>query len=237
MISFFRKIRKSMLNQNKATRYIIYALGEIVLVVIGILIALQMNNWNEEKKIRTFETDILNLLDLNLASDSLLMRFELNRAQLANQVTDSLLDQVNLKQYNEQLNGWMGKIISFERFKSQSSAFEVLKSKGFETIRDEELRLSLITYYDQTLFKVYQSIGDVEEAFNRDWIPVVKQEIEDFVYLRRIAPRNSKEFFETPSTLVLFKLYKDNREGSILSMRDALIKISKLRALIKKQKT
>ncbi|MFC3879820.1 DUF6090 family protein [Algoriphagus namhaensis] len=50
MISFFRKIRQKLLQQNRVTRYLIYALGEILLVVIGILIALQVNNWNEERK-------------------------------------------------------------------------------------------------------------------------------------------------------------------------------------------
>jgi len=50
MITLFRKIRKQLLTQNKLTRYLVYAVGEIFLVVIGILIALQINNWNEEKK-------------------------------------------------------------------------------------------------------------------------------------------------------------------------------------------
>jgi hypothetical protein len=49
MIKFFRKIRNTMLNENKFSRYTFYALGEIILVVIGILIALQINNWNEQR--------------------------------------------------------------------------------------------------------------------------------------------------------------------------------------------
>src|SRR5210317_1076892 len=50
MIKFFRHIRKTLLMENKTSKYIKYAIGEIVLVVIGILIALQINNWNEQKK-------------------------------------------------------------------------------------------------------------------------------------------------------------------------------------------
>lgn len=50
MIKFFRKIRQSLLQQGKTGKYFTYAFGEIVLVVIGILIALQINNWNEERK-------------------------------------------------------------------------------------------------------------------------------------------------------------------------------------------
>jgi hypothetical protein len=130
----------------------------------------------------------------------------------------------------------MGKIINFQRFKSQSSAFEVLKSKGIENISDKELQLGLIEYYDQRLFKLYQSNSDVENAFNNDWVPVMKEEIQDFVYLDRIVPRNPKEFFESPSTIVLFKMYQDNRSGAIRRMETALEGIFKLRALIKKQK-
>ena len=50
MIKFFRKIRQKLLSENKFSKYLIYAIGEIFLVVIGILIALQVNNWNENKK-------------------------------------------------------------------------------------------------------------------------------------------------------------------------------------------
>ncbi|RNC88521.1 MAG: hypothetical protein ED555_12845 [Allomuricauda sp.] len=51
MIKFFRRIRQKLLSENRFSKYLIYAIGEIVLVVIGILIALQINNWNENRKI------------------------------------------------------------------------------------------------------------------------------------------------------------------------------------------
>ena len=50
MIKFFRRIRQKLLSENRFSKYLIYAIGEIVLVVIGILIALQINNWNENRK-------------------------------------------------------------------------------------------------------------------------------------------------------------------------------------------
>ena len=59
MINFFRKIRQKLLSENKFSIYMLYAIGEIVLVVIGILIALQINNWNEFKKERVKEQKIL----------------------------------------------------------------------------------------------------------------------------------------------------------------------------------
>jgi len=50
MIRFFRNIRKSLVKDGKFTQYITYALGEVLLVMIGILLALQVNNWNEQRK-------------------------------------------------------------------------------------------------------------------------------------------------------------------------------------------
>jgi len=50
MIKFFRHIRQKLLNENRISKYLLYAIGEIILVVIGILIALQINTWNEKSK-------------------------------------------------------------------------------------------------------------------------------------------------------------------------------------------
>ncbi|MGB0916571.1 MAG: DUF6090 family protein [Flavobacteriales bacterium] len=69
MIRFFRKIRQQMLAENKFTKYLIYALGEIVLVVIGILIALQINNWNEQRKLQSKVASIYAIVKGDLLSD------------------------------------------------------------------------------------------------------------------------------------------------------------------------
>ena len=59
MIKFFRNIRKSLLNEGKTGKYLKYAIGEIVLVVIGILIALQINNWNENRKLENSKEKLM----------------------------------------------------------------------------------------------------------------------------------------------------------------------------------
>ena len=62
MIKFFRKIRQRLLGENKFSKYLFYAIGEIILVVIGILIALQINNYNEQRKDRVKEQVVLKQL-------------------------------------------------------------------------------------------------------------------------------------------------------------------------------
>ena len=66
MIKFFRKIRQKLLSENKFSKYLIYAIGEIALVVIGILIALQINNQNEARKAKVLEIELIRLLITDL---------------------------------------------------------------------------------------------------------------------------------------------------------------------------
>ena len=73
MIKFFRKIRQKLLSENKFSKYLIYAIGEIVLVVIGILIALQLNNYNDNLNQNELEQKALNNLKLD---------FEFNQNEL-----------------------------------------------------------------------------------------------------------------------------------------------------------
>ncbi len=69
MIKLFRKIRQRLISENKFSKYLIYAIGEIVLVVIGILIALQINNWNENEIIKKEETILITGLMQNIEDD------------------------------------------------------------------------------------------------------------------------------------------------------------------------
>ena len=80
MIPFFRKIRKKMADDNRPLKYMRYAVGEIVLVVIGILIALQINNWNEARKDKIIEQKVLK----TLRSD-----FKSNKAQLKDNIDET----------------------------------------------------------------------------------------------------------------------------------------------------
>ncbi len=91
MLSFFRRMRKQLTDDNPPTdkqdrflKYSRYAFGEIVLVVIGILIALQINNWNEDRKERRIEVRYLENLRADLKNDSLaLLEIKAHRVNTA----------------------------------------------------------------------------------------------------------------------------------------------------------
>lgn len=117
MIKFFRKIRQNLLSENRFSKYLFYAIGEIILVVIGILIALQINNWNEHKKTESKARQVLMALRSDLMQDVAIIedrypevnhQYQLNeslRARLARTgaTVDTLL-AITRKEFNPNWN-------------------------------------------------------------------------------------------------------------------------------------
>lgn len=81
MIKFFRHIRQQLLSEGKTIKYIKYAIGEIVLVVIGILIALQVNNWNETRKMQGIKESYKLALIEDLRKDTLELKMTINETE------------------------------------------------------------------------------------------------------------------------------------------------------------
>ena len=145
MISLFRKIRQKLLQENRVTRYLVYALGEIFLVVIGILIALQVNTWNEQLKDKAKENSIL----LGLYTESLGNREKLNATiqhhQSLLETTKDLMDlffvsDSALNSYN--LDSLIERTIDFRDFNpSQSVIQDLISSGNLGLISSEDLRV------------------------------------------------------------------------------------------------
>ncbi len=100
MIKFFRHIRKSLVVENKTGKYFKYAIGEIVLVVIGILIALQINNWKESRKLQEEINTYLTQKLVNLHEDQLMLvemrDFRLNSAKKSKELLDKGLIEASV---------------------------------------------------------------------------------------------------------------------------------------------
>ncbi|WP_370476682.1 DUF6090 family protein [Tamlana flava] len=91
MIKFFRKIRQKLLSENKFSKYLIYAIGEIILVVIGILIALSINNWNENKKAQLEDVKFLSNLRNEIQLDTTAIFYRTNHyAQINDELKQAL---------------------------------------------------------------------------------------------------------------------------------------------------
>ena len=100
MIPFFRKIRKKMADENRPLKYMRYAIGEIVLVVIGILIALSINNWNEQRKINSQEQELLEGLKIEFSTN-------LKRLDKVLQLHKNSIESANeiMSYFNEDISG------------------------------------------------------------------------------------------------------------------------------------
>ena len=151
MIKFFRHIRKSMINQNRTKKYLLYAIGEIVLVVIGILIALQINNWNDERKTKNLEEKILKELHVNLSMD--LEELQDDVSYMDN-INSASLDVREFIENNEFPNDSIFKVISILRvtphFDPNKSGYQLLQSKGVEVISNDSLRNDISLLYERS---------------------------------------------------------------------------------------
>ncbi len=104
MISFLRKIRKSALRENRFSRYLLYAIGEIALVVVGILIALQINTWNEQRKNRDAEEEYLTAIAEDLRSDIASNENIIEMARNRKTAIENILHVLNNDSTFEELN-------------------------------------------------------------------------------------------------------------------------------------
>ena len=145
MIKFFRKIRKDLLSEGKIGKYFKYAIGEIILVVIGILIALQINNWNNKQQDLEKEQEVLK----NLRAEVLQNLEEIKRDHEFNleclEACYTLLEIDKTKSVNPlKIDSLMGTALDFATFDARLGVVnDVISSGKLELIRDEDLRLLL----------------------------------------------------------------------------------------------
>ena len=152
MINFFRRIRKQALGEagkmaydNRPIQYMRYAVGEIVLVVIGILIALQINNWNENRKSNKRETNLLIELKTNLLTNVNNLKSDIDKQENSAIILHILLDYLDhQKPYIDSLDYYFAEADIAPDVVLTSSAFETLKSTGLDLITKDSLRKEIL---------------------------------------------------------------------------------------------
>jgi len=175
MIKFFRKMRQDLLLTGKTGKYLKYAIGEIILVVIGILIAISINNWNEYQKDRKIESIYLSGLKKELISDTtsisqyIIKPYEekmniLKKAKDfyrgSSEVKDTAVMVDNIGKFN---GGW-----SFN-WTLNTNVYKELESTGnLRKIRDSKFRQELSKYYSRLI--LVQQITDKSESGIRHFL-------------------------------------------------------------------
>jgi hypothetical protein len=164
MIKFFRHIRKSLLMENKTGKYFKYAIGEIILVVIGILIALQINNWNEDRKAKIVEDSFFANILIDLEKDDAKLNYYKTFYTKRIEYLDTLLTYVrnpNKTMGIEKFGMYVEPLFYSADPTNNNTTFESAKASGtFNNFREKEFIENLSMYYaDFTLIeKSFSSI-------------------------------------------------------------------------------
>ena len=206
MLKFFRKIRQQLLVKNNISKYLLYAIGEIVLVVIGILIALQINNWNEDRKDRAKERFYLR----SIRSSIQLSQKELNRvikdAQKISSCANTLFLLLAKKKY-DRLHGVFLDSLLFSSGDysllslNDGGVQEILNTGSLNLIRDERIRIKLASW-DERMHQIRKFEGETE-YLARNYLGYLKH----FVDFRMVVsdslgdviiPEKKREFLNDP---------------------------------------
>jgi predicted nucleic acid-binding Zn-ribbon protein len=177
-----------MIKENKASKYLLYAIGEILLVVIGILIALGINNWNEQKKANNTETEyycrIIEDLDIDLENiDQLFSNVE-DQIEKGKSLIIDLHSQKKDKNYL--MNAYL-KVVRTDGFYPSKAAFDDIKSSGnLNVLANLKVKNSLIRYYndlDNITTKLSQNREQmVQRAFDYQYINEIG--FQEFEYIK-----------------------------------------------------
>jgi len=161
MIKFFRKIRLKTLTENKFSKYLLYAIGEIVLVVIGILIALNINNRNEEHKLNLKEQGLLKELNLDFKYNQIQLDSLVNVSERALQSSYRFLEKIKVVETNNwDINELGQELIDSIRYYHYASRDNwtfnpksgtvnaIINSSSLDIIKNDSLRRAIISWND-----------------------------------------------------------------------------------------
>ncbi|MFK7831944.1 MAG: DUF6090 family protein [Winogradskyella sp.] len=222
MIKFFRYIRKDLMGRGKTGKYFKYAIGEIVLVMIGILLALQVNSWNTKRLLKSKEQVYLKQIRISLQNDleSIKDVKEFNAAKVS--YIDStliVLEQSNPAKYIPAILNYMAFTNEFTVFEPNAIAFEnMIASENIDLITNMELRNNLSQYYqidfvnttqERVKEKTRQFVDDISPKIgNRQ---LVKQYTKHDSHLPDISEVNIHSDTQVYSNLLIMNLVIDNQ--------------------------
>jgi len=169
MIKFFRKIRQKLLAENRFSKYLLYAIGEIILVMIGILLALQVNNWNEEKKSKANEVKLLKELRKDVAFSvkefDTVMHYNRRTVNYLKTIQKHLFNDLP---YSKVLDTAFTHLDIFHIPYLPKTTYETLKVRGIDRISNDTLKSKIINFYEFEFQRIVDDWGGWEWSFNQN---------------------------------------------------------------------
>ncbi|MCK0180647.1 DUF6090 family protein [Flavobacteriaceae bacterium S0862] len=219
MIKFFRKIRYDLMEKNKTGKYLKYAIGEIVLLIIGILIALQINNWNENRKERQVELKILKEMKLALNNDIRNLKINISSYNNVKRSLEIIIEQLPLEvPTNDSLQYAFRNSLFNNSVAPNIGAYETLKARGLNLISNDTLRMQIIDVYEIS-YKYYQDNAQDEflsESFIQEYCATLFNNLDTYQNddIMTMVPNNYKA------------LQKDKLYHTIINTRMAQVRLA-----------
>lgn len=203
MIKFFRKIRYNLMEQNKSGKYFKYATGEIILVVIGILIAVQINNWNENRIERELERNYVELLNQDLSEDgvSLVELVSLSNESVVSKNTILAYQEGNITEPDSLSTHFLRAVFNgITNFVPNKGAInEIQNAGGLSLINNEAVRNQILNLYNE--------YDNVEKNVGSNYLRN-RLAMRDLVYSK--ANGNLFLTFKTLDKEILYPLLRDS---------------------------
>lgn len=216
MIKFFRKIRQRLLAENKISKYLLYAIGEITLVVIGIMIALSVNNWNSWKKDRELETDIIKEIKDNLQLDLEEIRVDISLMDSITTSSYQLIKFLESQSVPSQIfYDNIAKLRVNPHFNPNTSGYELLTSRGIEIIQNDSLRGAITSVYKLSYPYYYQ--------YESERVQFKLHQINPFLLNHFTWKPNPSVYFQSSYTISNKEYELVRKEGYLLKMIYAII--------------
>ena len=194
MIKFFRDIRQNLLSEGKISKYLKYAIGEILLVVIGILIALQINNWNEEKNDHKIEKDyMLNMLEDFQDDLAVYKNYQKHNSEIYTLV-DSIVSGLkadNRKEHVRQLSYW-ARMVTIKWMIVHERTYEQMKSSGhLRLVEDKEVSDGISNYYNS--LKEFDGYNEAGMLWAADYVEALGKIFDAEILLKILRERKIQD--------------------------------------------
>lgn len=172
MIPFFRRLRKQFADDNEPIKYLRYAIGEVVLVVVGILIALQINNWNEDKQERFQERAILKQLNSEFKSNLDQLDEKINsKTELMNSVINLLdfIDDPTLRN-KDSIDYHLSRTIPYSTF--DPIVNDLASSGNLRLIQNDSLK-QMLSFWTSEIKDVQEDEYSWKDFRNEFYVPFI----------------------------------------------------------------